>query len=60
MIRNFKNLEIENISQITNFFTHVKINLSKKGKNFQAMAYSPFNEYKFTYLISITGLHETS
>ncbi len=58
IIRNFNNLEVENISQITNFFTHVKINLSKEGKIYQSKAYSPFKESRFSYQISLEGLHE--
>lgn len=60
MIRNFNNLEVENIAQITNFFTHVKINLSKKEKIYHAKAFSPFKESHLSYLISPTGLHEIS
>ncbi len=60
IIRNFNNLEVENIWQITNFFTHIKINLSKKGKIYHAKAYSPFKESRLSYLISLQGLHELS
>ncbi len=61
IVRKIDDLEIENLEKAISIFTHVKIKLSKKGKNYSCEIFPSFSEKKeFSYQITKEGLIESS
>ena len=53
-------LENENLEKSISMFTHIKIRLSKKNNECVCQAISPFENKKFSYIITHSGLQDTS
>ena len=59
-IRNFNDTEKEVLEKPISMFTHVKIKLSKKEKLYNGTVTSAFTQNDLTYLISSSGLEDSS
>ncbi len=60
MIRSIDNNDVENMKKAIDFFTHIKIKLSKKGTKYQGEVNWLLNRQDFSYLIDSSGLSENS
>ena len=54
------NLENENLEKSISMFTHIKIRLSKNNNERICQVISPFENKKFSYIITPSGLQDTS
>jgi len=54
------NLENENLEKSISMFTHIKIRLSKNNNERVCQVISPFENKKFSYIITPSGLQNTS
>ena len=54
------NLENENLEKSISMFTHIKIRLSKNNNERICQVISPFENKKFSYIITPSGLQNTS
>ena len=59
-IRTINNKEKENLEKAINPFTHLKINLSKKGSSYYGELFSINKKTHFSYLITKQGIIEQS
>ena len=53
-------LETENLEKSISMFTHIKIRLSKNNNEYVCQVISPFENKKFSYIITPSGLQDTS
>ena len=53
-------LETENLEKSISMFTHIKIRLSKNNNEYVCQVISPFENKEFSYIITPSGLQNTS
>lgn len=60
MIRNIDEMEMENMRNAIDFFTHTKIKLSKSSNRFFGEASWLLNKFSFSYVINKSGISENT
>lgn len=58
MIRNIDEMQIENMRNAIDFFTHIKIKLSKSSNRFFGDASWLLNKFSFSYVINKSGIFQ--
>jgi DNA repair protein RAD51 len=60
IVRTINKHEKENLEESINMYTHTKIKLSKNNNGYLCQAVSPFDNKKFQYTITSSGLVDES
>ena len=60
IVKKINDFETENLEKSISMFTHIKIRLSKNNNERICQVISPFENKKFSYIITPSGLQNTS